>query len=66
MSHPRIEEEADNKESYQWLEKAGLKYSTKSLIRAAQEEVCRTRVTEMESATPDRTPGAGCANLRGL
>lgn len=38
MYHRQIEEVADIKKSYQWLEKAGLKDSTEALIMAAQEQ----------------------------
>ena len=55
------EEVADIKESYQWLEKAGLKDSTQALIMAAQEQALSTRSIEEGSTTPDRTPEAGCA-----
>ena len=37
------EEMADIKKSYQWLEKAGLKDSTETLILVAQGQAIRTR-----------------------
>ena len=43
MYHRQIEEVADIKKSYQWLEKAGLKDSTEALIMAAQEQALSTR-----------------------
>ncbi len=43
MYHCQIEEVADIKKFYQWLEKAGLKDSTKALIMAAQEQALSTR-----------------------
>ena len=45
MYHWQIEE-VDNEQSYQRLEKAGLKNSTKALIMAAQEKALSTRTTE--------------------
>ncbi len=44
--HRQIEEVADIKKSYQWLEKAGLKDSTEALIMAAQEQALSTRSIE--------------------
>ena len=46
MYHRQIEEVADIKKSYQWLEKAGLKDSTEALIMAAQEQALSTRSIE--------------------
>ena len=47
MYHRQIEEVADIKKSYQWLEKAGLKDSTEALIMAAQEQALSTRSIEV-------------------
>lgn len=46
MYHHQIEEVADIKKSYQWLENAGLTNSTEALIMAAQEQVISTRAIE--------------------
>ena len=43
MYHRQIEEVADIRKTYQWLEKAGLKHSTEALIMTAEEQALNTR-----------------------
>ena len=46
MYHRQVEEVADIKKTYQWLENAGLTDSTEALIMAAQEQALTTRAIE--------------------
>ena len=46
MYHRQIEEVAEIRKTYQWLEKAGLKASTDALIMAAQKQAINTRSIE--------------------
>ena len=46
MYHQWIEEVADIKKSHQWLEKAGMKDSTDTLIMSAQKQALGTRAIE--------------------
>lgn len=60
LYHRQIVEVADITKSYQWLEKAGLKDRTETLILAAQEQTLVQDQLRQGSTTPDRTPGTGC------
>ena len=46
MYHHQIEEVAEIRTTYQWLEKAGLKASTDALIMAAKKQAINTRSIE--------------------
>lgn len=48
MYHRNINEVADFRKSYQWLDKSGLKNSTEVLIMAAKEQALSTRTIEAQ------------------
>ncbi|TKS64906.1 N-lysine methyltransferase KMT5A [Collichthys lucidus] len=58
MYHRQIEEVADIKKSYQWLDNAGLTDSTEALIMAAQEQARSTRA--IEARIYQSRPDPGC------